>query len=267
MSIYRGPYYSADGCDSSAKPGTDALVAWYLGAYRAQGATNLGTYVCKRLGSGWSIHAERRAADLGTTPYGGVDSAWGWALVNALRLNSAELGIQLIILDHKVWSCRYPDSGWRGYSGEYHGHTHVELTPDAARTLTVAKIQSIIGGDDVTPKELLDYRLGSPALGDRAVGDWLKGGEAARREAEAAKTAATGAAGAATSAAQSAAQAASEAALAKDLAGAAGIAVAEANAKLDQLLERDPVAIDYRALAGALLDEGVARAQAGGTSA
>lgn len=253
MSIYRGPYYSADGCDSSAKPGTDALVSWYLGAYRSQGATNLGTYVCKRLGSGWSIHAERRAADLGTSPYGGVDSAWGWALVNALRLNSAELGIQLIILDHKVWSCRYPDSGWRGYSGEYHGHTHVELTPQAAQTLTVAKIQRIIGGDDVTPQELINTTLGSPSLGDRTVGDWWKAGESARREAEAAKNAAAGAAGAATQAAQAAAQAASEAGLAKDLAGQAGIVAGRVEAKVDELLARPPVAIDYRELAGALL--------------
>jgi hypothetical protein len=253
VSIYRGPYYSADGCDSSAKPGTDALVAWYLGAYRAQGATNLGTYVCKRLGSGWSIHAERRAADLGTSPYGGVDSSWGWALANAFRLNSAELGIQLIILDHKVWSCRYPDSGWRGYSGEYHGHMHVELIPSAAQGLTVDKIQRIIGGDDVTPQELINTTLGSPSLGDRTVGDWWKAGESARREAEAAKNAAGGAATQATNAAQAAAQAASEAALAKDLAGAAGMAVGRVEGKVDELLARPPVAIDYRELAGALL--------------
>jgi hypothetical protein len=237
--IYRGPYYSADGCDSSAKPGTDALVSWYLGAYRGQGASNLGTYVCKRLGSGWSIHAERRAADLGTNPYGGVDSAWGWALVNALRLNSAELGVQLIILGNKVWSCRYPDSGWRGYSGEYHGHTHVELTPTAARTLTVAKIQSIIGGDDVTPQELINTQLGSPALGDRTVGDWWKAGESARREAVAAraeagaaKEAAAGAATAATNAQQAATQA---------LTG------------VQELLARPVVQLDYRELAVNLL--------------
>lgn len=153
MTIYRGPYYGADGCDSSARAGTDALVSWFLGAYRSRGAANLGTYVCKRLGSGWSIHAERRAADLGTSPYGGVDSEWGWALANALRLNSAELGVQLIILGQKVWSCRYPDSGWRSYSGEHHGHMHVELTPAASTSLTVTKIQNTIGGKSVALTE------------------------------------------------------------------------------------------------------------------
>ena len=146
MSIYRGPYHSAKGCDSSARSGTNALMSWYLGAYKARGAANLGTYACKRLGSGWSIHAERRAADLGTSPYGGVDSSWGWALANALRLNSAELGVQLIILGRKVWSCSYPDAGWRSYTGEYHGHMHVELTPSASRSLTVATIQRVLSG-------------------------------------------------------------------------------------------------------------------------
>src|SRR5690606_36554945 len=146
VSIYRGPYYGATGCDSGPKPGTNALVSWFLGAYASRGAANLGTYACKRLGSGWSIHAERRAADLGTAPYGRVDSDWGWNLANALRLNSSELGIQCIILGRRIWSCVQPDAGWRPYSGQYHGHAHVELTPSAAQSLTAATIQSLIGG-------------------------------------------------------------------------------------------------------------------------
>jgi len=43
--------------------------------------------------------------------------------------------------------------------------------------------------DDMTPEELINTRLGSPALGDKTVGDWWKQGEAARREAVAAKAA------------------------------------------------------------------------------
>lgn len=147
MTVYEGPYYYASGCDSSARPGTDALMSWYLGAYRDRHAANLGTYACKRLGSGWSIHAERRAADLGTSPYGGVDSDWGRAMVDALRASSGELGIQLIILGHKVWSCRYPYSGWRGYTGDWHGHAHVELTPWSSLHLTTSKIRRVLAGD------------------------------------------------------------------------------------------------------------------------
>lgn len=151
MSIYRGAYYGASGCDSGSRPGTNAMVSWFLGAYASRGAANLGTYACKRLGSGWSIHAERRATDLGTAPYGGVDSAWGWNLANALRRNSEELGVQLIILGRKVWSCRYPGAGWRDYKGDYHGHAHVELIPYAADNLTAAYIESVIGGGSPTP--------------------------------------------------------------------------------------------------------------------
>lgn len=151
MGIYRGTYYSAWGCSGFARPGAKALMSWYLGAYKSRGAANLGIYVCKRLGSGYSIHGDGRACDIGTAPYGGVDSTWGWALANALRLNSAELGIQLIILGSRVWSCKQPDAGWRKYGGAYHGHAHVELTPSAARSLTVAKIQGRIGGSSSTP--------------------------------------------------------------------------------------------------------------------
>ena len=104
MSIYRGRYYSATGCDGGPRPGTTAVMSYYLGAYADRGAANLGTYACKRLGSGWSIHAERRAGDAGTSPYGGVDSTWGWQLANAMRLNSHELGIQCLILGRRIWS-------------------------------------------------------------------------------------------------------------------------------------------------------------------
>lgn len=155
MSIYRGPYFSATGCTGSARPGARALQSWYTGAYGAMGAANLGIYACKSLGSGWSIHAEGRAADLGTAPYNNPSGSgsgrwpdWGWDLMNALRLNSAELGIQLIIFRRKIWSCTQPDAGWRDYTGSnpHDGHGHVELIPTAAANLTAARIEEVIGG-------------------------------------------------------------------------------------------------------------------------
>lgn len=143
MAIYRGPYYSASGC-TGTKSGVLAATSWYLGAYGSRGAANLGTYVCKRLGSGWSIHADGRAADWGTTPYG-VPAGWGWDLANALRLHSDELGVQLIIFQDRLWSASRPDDGWRNYSGDWHGHLHVEFTPTAAQSLTAARVQQILG--------------------------------------------------------------------------------------------------------------------------
>lgn len=178
MSIYRGTYYPATRCDGSARPGTRALMSWYLGAYGDRSAANLGTYVCKRLGSGYSLHAERRAGDLGTAPYGGVDSAWGWALANALWLNSRELGVQLIILGRKIWSCTYPDAGWRDYNGAYHGHLHVELTPHASRNLTTAQIQRQIGSNNTEGDALsgiIGLKHGDNGENDTLLGHRVKG--------------------------------------------------------------------------------------------
>lgn len=177
MSIYRGKYYSASSCTGSARTGAKALMSWYLGAYGNRGAANLGIYVCKRLGSGWSIHGEGRAGDLGTAPYnrpGGNWPDWGWALANALVANSKELGVQLVIFNGRVWSCRYPDSGFRKYKGTdpHDGHLHVELTPESAASLTVAKIQSILGGAGASPE--LSGGIMLPKQGDESttVGYW-----------------------------------------------------------------------------------------------
>lgn len=151
MAIYRGPYYSASSCTGSARPGARELMAWYLGAYESRGGANLGIYNCKALGSGVSIHGQGRACDLGTSPYnrpGAGWNAWGWALANALMRNSAELGIQLIIFNRKVWSCTQPDAGWRNYSGSnpHDGHMHVELIPSTAASLTRGRVESVLGG-------------------------------------------------------------------------------------------------------------------------
>lgn len=254
MTIYRGPYYAADGCDSSARPGTDALVSWYLGAYQARGAANLGTYVCKRLGSGWSIHAERRAADLGTAPYGGVDSEWGWAFANALRLHSAELGVQMIILGRKVWSCRYPDSGWRTYTGEYHGHAHVELTPSASMQLTAAKIQATIGTKETfmtlkaEDEQALIWRVAAIAEGRDTVAGGPTQGEPVHINRRIN--------GLVSTFAQLDGKlntVGSELGLVKDLTGQGNIRLAQVEGKVDELLARPPVAIDYDALADAIV--------------
>lgn len=143
MAIYRG-YEWASGPSGSPEPGALALMAWYLGRYhdrRDPRAANLGIYNPKRLGSGWSIHAEGRACDLGTAPYS--PPPWGWELAEEFRLNSLELGIQCVIFDHKIWSGSYPDDGWRDYhsSNPHTGHLHTELSKTAARELTVEVIE------------------------------------------------------------------------------------------------------------------------------
>lgn len=153
MALHRG-YEPANGCSSGSTSGAKALQSWFVGAYgnKSPKGANLGIYNCKRLGSGWSVHAEGRAVDLGTAPYS--EPGWGWALANALRSKSKELGIQLIIFDRKIWSGSQPDAGWRDYGGSnpHGGHLHVELTRVAARTLTASKIQNTLIPSAPSPK-------------------------------------------------------------------------------------------------------------------
>ena len=137
-------YYPAQKCTSGATPGAKALMSWFLGAYAGRGAKNLGIFNCRPIDgtNTLSLHGEGRACDLGTP--GG--NPWSWAVVDALRVLSAELGIQLIIHQRKVWSARQPDAGWRNYTGTnpHNDHAHVELIPSAAASLTVAHINAVL---------------------------------------------------------------------------------------------------------------------------
>jgi hypothetical protein len=147
-------YQWATGCSDGPTPGAKALMAYYLGKYTDRTnprPANLGIYNCKRLGSGWSLHAEGRAGDLGTAPYS--RPPWGWTFAEKLRLNSKELGVQLIIFDRKIWSASYPHAGWRSYSGSnpHTGHLHVELTQQAAKNLTTATIRNVLNPTKPAP--------------------------------------------------------------------------------------------------------------------
>jgi hypothetical protein len=147
-------YQWATGCSEGPTPGAKALQSYYLGAYANRTdprPANLGIYLCERLGSGWSLHAEGRAADLGTAPYS--RPPWGWTLAEKLRLNSKELGVQLIIFDRKIWSANFPHAGWRNYVGSnpHTGHLHVELTQAAAKNLTTTTIRNVLNPPKPAP--------------------------------------------------------------------------------------------------------------------
>lgn len=133
-----------------------------------------------------------------------------------------------IIFNGVIWSA---SRGWEPatYTGssKHREHAHFSGHPNYDSDGSAWSVET---GDDVTPEELLDFKLGSPSLGDRAVGDWLKGGEAARREAAAAKAAAD----------------------------EANAKLAELTEKVDQLLARPPAAVDVNELAAALLRQVVA---------
>jgi Putative peptidoglycan binding domain len=150
MTLQVGGYQPAKTCTGSPQPGTQALMAWYLGAYGAQGAANLGIYVCKSIAGSatTSLHGEGRAADCGSKPYRRL--GFMADLADAFVAHSKELGIQCVIHNRRIWSASYPHAGWRTYRGEDHvGHLHVELLWWAARDLTVAKINSVLHGSVV----------------------------------------------------------------------------------------------------------------------
>lgn len=140
MSLYRG-YEPARGCTTGPTPGARALMSVFLGLYARQGGTNLGIYQCATIPGSMtvSLHGEGRATDLGVPPGRGRGAGgWGWPLARRLVGFSAELGIQLVIFDGRVWSGRYPDAGWRDYTGinPHEDHIHAELCRWAAQHFT-----------------------------------------------------------------------------------------------------------------------------------
>lgn len=147
MTILVGNHTAARRCSGSATVGAKALMAWYLGAYKALGGANLGIYVCKSIAGTktTSLHGEGRAADLGSKPYRNLPFMDDVA--DALVAHSKELGVQCVIHNGKIWSSLYPFDGWRGYHGvdPHRGHIHAELTVASSKSLTVARINTELG--------------------------------------------------------------------------------------------------------------------------
>jgi hypothetical protein len=165
MAVHVG-YQAAARCTTGPQPGARALMAWFLGAYAAHGGKNLGIFNCRavRGGTTTSLHGEGRACDLGITPHG---AGWGDDLAELLRAHSAELGIQCLIWKRRIWSGSYPDAGWRAYTGvnPHVDHIHLELSWDAARTLTAARVAQVLAGAQAPTAG------GRPTLREGATGE------------------------------------------------------------------------------------------------
>jgi hypothetical protein len=146
MAVFTGSYVGAKSCTSGPTVGAKNLVSWYLRDYKPRGGTNLGIFNCRpvRGGTITSLHGEGRAADLGTP----TSNNWSWGVAELLRSHSAELGLQCLIHQRKIWSPT-GGTGWRPYSGvaAHFDHIHAELTWAAANGgLTVAKIDGALNG-------------------------------------------------------------------------------------------------------------------------
>lgn len=147
MTVLRGGYVGARSCTGGPQPGTKNLMSVFLELHAADGGYNLGIYNCRPIrgtNNTTSLHGEGRAGDHGCR---NGPQPWTHAWGDLLVANSAELGIQCVIHDRRIWSSTYPD-GWRAYSGSdpHTSHLHVEQTWDSAHGLTVARIHEVLGG-------------------------------------------------------------------------------------------------------------------------
>jgi hypothetical protein len=130
-------------CSGRIQPGAQALMNWALYDF-GQGARNLGIYNCRGTGSGSrSIHGDGRAIDVG---FSGVGNPAGTRLLNTLLPHVGALGIQMIIWNKKVYSARYPRGARYTGVSPHTDHLHIELTWNAASTLTRTRVQQVVRG-------------------------------------------------------------------------------------------------------------------------
>jgi flagellar protein FlgJ len=86
----------------------------------------MGIFNCRNVrgGSTLSLHAEGRAIDI--APY---SRSQGTAISRYLLSRASELNVQEIIYYRQIWSARYPNAGWRNYTGSnpHTDHVHIGL--------------------------------------------------------------------------------------------------------------------------------------------
>lgn len=179
MSVKFAPWTGATRCTGSARPGARALMNYVLANFPK--ARNLGIYNCRGIAgtSTTSTHGEGRALDVGFPMQSGKGSFYGYALVDALRkAGPANLGVQAIIYDRKIWSAKSPNS--RRYTGAHphYDHVHIELTRGAADSMTLATVRRFLSPAGSTESGIGQskyetYRKGVKA-GSRTVGQYTK---------------------------------------------------------------------------------------------
>jgi hypothetical protein len=142
--VLQDGYVGARSCSGGPTPGSTALMSVFLGRYGARGGRNLGIYNCRSVRGAptLSLHGEGRAGDHGCP----VGSDWMQEWCDLLVAYSAELGIQCVIYNRRIWSSSYAGQGWRRYTGvnPHTDHAHVEQTPGSADTLTAARVVTVL---------------------------------------------------------------------------------------------------------------------------
>ncbi len=146
MSYNWAPYDAANSCVRMPQ-GMTNLMAYMLRRFaylRSMGICN-----CRLIGgsSTRSHHSECRAGDIGipTGPGGSYRPELGDPVIELLGPNGKELGLDHLILNRRIYSARSPNG--RYYSGPHphNDHAHTGIHTVQAKTLTMAKIVSILG--------------------------------------------------------------------------------------------------------------------------
>lgn len=142
---------AASKCTSKAELGAVALKDWCVKYYPP--ARNGGIFNCRtvRGSAAPSIHGEGRAIDVMFPVINNTAHAEGQQLFEHLAKNASALGLQAIIWNRRIYSARSPKG--RNYTGvnPHIDHLHVEMTRDAAKTLTSARINAILGTSPSAP--------------------------------------------------------------------------------------------------------------------
>jgi len=182
MAIYNG-YTGAETCTQGPSTGARGAMAWFLAKYADDGGLNAGIYNCRPIRGSTcttSLHGEGRAFDAAIRPY---SAEYGTKLADLIRRHSAELGVQCVIWNRRIWSGYYDE--WRTYTGvnPHVDHLHVELSWTAANRSvadTVALWEKVLGelvDDDTEVKPVGSTKPSAPVVrpstGGGSVVDWL----------------------------------------------------------------------------------------------
>jgi hypothetical protein len=140
-------YDPVKGPSGGPAPGAVALATWALARWPTLRLGGIYDPRQVRGGTGWSLHAEGRADDLMVPVVGG---AVGDQVADFLAAHAAQLGIQELIWNKRIWTSRAPY--WRPYvhgpgGSDHTDHVHVGLAWRTARDtpLTDALLNAIAG--------------------------------------------------------------------------------------------------------------------------
>lgn len=137
-------------CKGTSQLGTRHLITAVNDLY--DHSMNFGIYNCRPNtgGGGLSMHAEGRAVDIG---FPGVAHPQGFELLEVLRTNAWELGIQYIVWNRRKYSREFPNGAPYLGPNPHTDHLHVEQVWSVSKTLSLDSAYYWLGDNELTPEQ------------------------------------------------------------------------------------------------------------------